>query len=90
VLTSHEAQGHEAQGSSLERSKEGRTLRCPRADKDVAGSSFRSGVGWGGVGGGGHECPLADRAVVGSNVQKRGGDTNVQEQVGLSLQAMFK
>jgi hypothetical protein len=45
----HEAmKAYEAQGSSSEGSKEGRTLKCPRADKAVTGS--------------GNECPLADRA----------------------------
>jgi hypothetical protein len=37
--------GHEAQGSSLERSKEGRTLKCPKADKAVAGSNCRRAGG---------------------------------------------
>jgi hypothetical protein len=44
----------------------------------------------GGGGRGGKECPLADRAVVGSNVQKRKGHQNVQEQIGLLLGATFK
>jgi hypothetical protein len=44
----------------------------------------------------GTTCPLADRAVVGSNVQKRGGhisvpgreeDRNVHWRIGLSLEA---
>jgi hypothetical protein len=36
------------------------------------------------------KCPLADRAVVGSNVQKRKGHRNVQRQIRLSLGATFK
>jgi hypothetical protein len=31
----------EAQGSSLEASKEGRTLKCPRLDKTVTGSNIQ-------------------------------------------------
>jgi hypothetical protein len=66
--------------------REGRTPKCPRADKAVAGSNFRRGVG----GRGGHKCPLASRAVVGSNVQKRGGHVNVQGQIRLSLRATLE
>jgi hypothetical protein len=36
------------------------------------------------------KCPRADRAVTGSNVQKRKGHRNVQGQIRLSLGAMFK
>ena len=36
------------------------------------------------------ECPWADRAVAGSNVQKRGGHVNVHWQIVLSLGATFK
>jgi hypothetical protein len=35
----------EAQGSSLEASKEGRTLKCPRADKTVAEDDIQKGKG---------------------------------------------
>jgi hypothetical protein len=34
---------HEAQGSAFERSKEGMTRKCPRADEAVTGSNFRKG-----------------------------------------------
>jgi hypothetical protein len=34
---------YEAQGSSLEGSKEGRTPKCPRADNAVAEGNFRRG-----------------------------------------------
>jgi hypothetical protein len=40
-------------------------------------------------GGGGHECPIADRAVIGSNIQKRKGHQNVHWQIGLLLGATF-
>jgi hypothetical protein len=50
----HEAMKvYETQGSSLEGSKEGRTPKCPRADK----------------------------AVTGSNIQKRKGHQNVQQKL---------
>jgi hypothetical protein len=35
------------------------------------------------------KCPRADKAVVGSNVQKRKGHQNVHWQIGLLLGAMF-
>jgi hypothetical protein len=42
----HEAmKAYETQGSSLEGSKEGRTPKCPRADKAVTGSSIRKRKG---------------------------------------------
>jgi hypothetical protein len=38
----HEAmKAYETQGSSLEGSKEGRTLECPRSDKTVTGSNIQ-------------------------------------------------
>jgi hypothetical protein len=78
----HDAmKAYETQGSSLEGSKEGRTPKCPRADNAVALRAKLEGGG----GGGGHECSLApDRAVVGSNVQKRKGHRNVQGRIRLS------
>jgi hypothetical protein len=36
---------YETQGSSLEGSKEGRTLRCPRADKAVTGGNIQKRKG---------------------------------------------
>jgi hypothetical protein len=40
----HEAmKAYDAQGSSFKGSKEGRTPKCPRADKAVTGSNFRRG-----------------------------------------------
>jgi hypothetical protein len=39
----HEAmKAYEAQGSSLEESREGRTPKCPRADNAVARSNIRN------------------------------------------------
>jgi hypothetical protein len=62
----HEAmKAYEAQESSLERNKVGRTPKCPRPDKAVTGGNNQKWKG--------HECPLADRSVAGSNVQKKRG-----------------
>jgi hypothetical protein len=61
---------------------EGRTPKCPRADKAVTESNFRKREG--------PECPLTDKAVAGSNVQKREGHRNVQRQIRLSLRATLE
>ena len=61
---------------------EGRTPKCPRADKAVTESNFRKREG--------PECPLTDKAVAGSNVQKRERHMNVHGQKELPLQATFK
>jgi hypothetical protein len=43
-MNKHRAmKGLEAQGSSLEESKDGRTPKCPRADEAVAEGNFRRG-----------------------------------------------
>jgi hypothetical protein len=40
----HEAmKAYQTQGSSLEVSKEGRTPKCPRPDKNVTGATFERG-----------------------------------------------
>jgi hypothetical protein len=36
------------------------------------------------------KCPLEERAVAGSNIQKRKGHRNVKGRIRLSLGAMFK
>jgi hypothetical protein len=38
----------------------------------------------------GHECPLADRAVVGSSVQKKEGHKSVHRREELPLRATLK
>jgi hypothetical protein len=43
VMKHRAMKGHEAQGSSLESSKAGKTPKCSRADKAIAGSNFRKG-----------------------------------------------
>jgi hypothetical protein len=73
---------YETQGSSLEGAKRGRTPKYPRAVKAVARDNIRRGEG--------HECPLADRAVVGSSVQKRKGDRDAQGWIRLLLGATIK
>ena len=54
---------------------EGRTPKYPRADK----ATLERGEG--------QKCPLTDRSVAKSNVQKRGGHVNVH---GLSLRASLE
>jgi hypothetical protein len=54
--------GYEAQVSALERSKEGRTLKCSKADKAVAKSNIQRGEDT--------KCSKADKAVTKSNVQR--------------------
>jgi hypothetical protein len=83
--------------------REGRTPKCPLADRAVVGSNIRKRKGHQNV----HwqigccrgkrskeewtpKCPSEDRAVVRSNVQKRKGHQNVQGGIRLSLGATFK
>jgi hypothetical protein len=91
AMKGYEAQVSALQVSALERSKEGRTPKCPKADKAVAKSNVQKREGHRNVQrqirlslkatfkeGRTPKCPKADRAVTEGNFRKRGGHVNVQ------------